>query len=188
MHTLEALKQQLKTTRDLHSVVTTMKALAAGNIRQCEQAVASLAEFARTVEMGFQVVLRAGVSGVTPRPAPRRRLAVDRQPPAGVERLPVDHHLLPAQQGLEAHQRGQGVHRVARLQALGERRVLLEVVAQGQGAGPRQLPRPVPRDHVGVRLVDQVGLRLGAARRWAAQLRTAERPPFGCVTTRIRSP
>jgi F-type H+-transporting ATPase subunit gamma len=74
MHTLETLKGRLKTTHDLHSVVTTMKALAAGNIRQCEQAVASLADYARAVEMGFQVVLRAGVSDVSQRPAPRRRL------------------------------------------------------------------------------------------------------------------
>jgi F-type H+-transporting ATPase subunit gamma len=70
MHTLESLKRKLETAGDLHSVITTMKALAAANIRHCEQAVLSLSHYARTVELGLQVVLRQG-----PKASPRAREA-----------------------------------------------------------------------------------------------------------------
>ena len=58
METVESLKRKIRTAEDLHSVVKTMKALAAVNIRQCEKAVDSLAEYNRTVEMGIQVLMR----------------------------------------------------------------------------------------------------------------------------------
>ncbi len=58
MQTIESLKRQIKSATDLHSVVKTMKALAAVSIRQYEKAVESLAEYNRTVEMGFQVLLK----------------------------------------------------------------------------------------------------------------------------------
>lgn len=58
MTTPESLKTTIDSTQDLHSVVKTMKALAAVSIRQYEQAVESLAEYNRTVEMGFQILLR----------------------------------------------------------------------------------------------------------------------------------
>ena len=58
MRSLEGLKQQLLTTRDLGTVVSTMKTLSAVNIRQYEAAVRSLSEYARTVGHGLQVVLR----------------------------------------------------------------------------------------------------------------------------------
>lgn len=60
METVEGLKRKLGSTEDLQSVVKTMKAMAAVNIRQYEKAVRSLADYARTVELGLAVVLGAG--------------------------------------------------------------------------------------------------------------------------------
>jgi F-type H+-transporting ATPase subunit gamma len=58
MQTTEAIKRRLETTEDLHSIVRTMKGLAAASIRQYEEAVAALDEYARTVDLGLQVLLR----------------------------------------------------------------------------------------------------------------------------------
>lgn len=58
MQTIESLKRRIKSAQDLHAVVKTMKALAAVSIRQYETAVESLAEYNRTIEMGFQIILR----------------------------------------------------------------------------------------------------------------------------------
>lgn len=58
MLTADIVKRQIETAEDLQSVVKTMKALAAVSMRQYEQAVASLAEYNRTIEMGLHVVLR----------------------------------------------------------------------------------------------------------------------------------
>jgi F-type H+-transporting ATPase subunit gamma len=58
METLEQLRRQLDTADDLGGIVRTMKALAAVSIRQYEAAVRSLADYARTVELGLHVVLR----------------------------------------------------------------------------------------------------------------------------------
>ena len=75
METAEALQRKIATTEDLQSVVKTMKALAAVNIRQYEKAVAALAEYNRTIEMGLQVVLQMRPGGrVTVRPAPKRHV------------------------------------------------------------------------------------------------------------------
>lgn len=60
METVEGLKRKLDSTEDLQSVVKTMKAMAAVNIRQYEKAVRSLTDYARTVELGLSVVLGAG--------------------------------------------------------------------------------------------------------------------------------
>jgi len=59
MPTTEALKSRIDSTEDLQSVVKTMKALAAVNIRQYEKAVAALKNYMKTVEMGLQIVLRS---------------------------------------------------------------------------------------------------------------------------------
>jgi F-type H+-transporting ATPase subunit gamma len=56
--TAEALKRRIQTTEDLQSVVKTMKAMAAVNIRQYEKAVGSLRDYARTIELGLGAVLR----------------------------------------------------------------------------------------------------------------------------------
>ncbi len=60
MPALELLQRQITTAQELQSVVKTMKVLAAASIHQYEQAVESLAEYTRTIEMGLQIVLREG--------------------------------------------------------------------------------------------------------------------------------
>lgn len=58
METMEGLKRRINTAGDLHSLVRTMKALAAVNIRQLEHAVESLSDYSRTIELGLRAVLR----------------------------------------------------------------------------------------------------------------------------------
>lgn len=58
MEALERLAAILDSVEELRSIVRTMKALSAVSIRQYERAVASLAGYSRTVEMGLHVVLR----------------------------------------------------------------------------------------------------------------------------------
>ncbi|MEO8546041.1 MAG: F0F1 ATP synthase subunit gamma [Burkholderiaceae bacterium] len=53
------LRRTISSASDLQSVVRTMKALAASSIGQYEQSVRSLADYARTVELGLSVCLRA---------------------------------------------------------------------------------------------------------------------------------
>jgi F-type H+-transporting ATPase subunit gamma len=75
METLDALQRKITTAETLHSLVKTMKALAAVSIRQYEKAAASLAEYSRTIELGFQVVLKGYPEGtVAPRLTPRGRV------------------------------------------------------------------------------------------------------------------
>jgi F-type H+-transporting ATPase subunit gamma len=57
VQTIEGLKKTIASTTDLHTVVKTMKAMAAVNIRQFERAVESLREYFRTVELGLGVAL-----------------------------------------------------------------------------------------------------------------------------------
>lgn len=54
----EQIKRRIGSTEDLQSVVTTMKSLAAVNIRQYEDAADSLDVFRKTLGLGLQVVLR----------------------------------------------------------------------------------------------------------------------------------
>lgn len=58
METIEGLKKQIESTNDLSSVVGTMKALSAATIRQYEEAVESLNEYNRSIELGLQIVLQ----------------------------------------------------------------------------------------------------------------------------------
>jgi F-type H+-transporting ATPase subunit gamma len=58
MEELERLKRKIKNAQDLQSVVKIMKAISASNIREYERAVESLAEYNRTIELGFQIVMR----------------------------------------------------------------------------------------------------------------------------------
>lgn len=67
MEQLETLKRRIGSVEDLHSVVRTMKSLAAVNIHHYEQASRSIAEYSRTVERGFQILLRE-----LPGPLPRQ--------------------------------------------------------------------------------------------------------------------
>jgi F-type H+-transporting ATPase subunit gamma len=57
MPTPEALKRKITTAGELQSIVKTMKALAAVNIRQYENAVLSLSEHSRVLELGLQVLM-----------------------------------------------------------------------------------------------------------------------------------
>lgn len=57
MREVYRLRRQIESATDLLSVVRTMKALAAVNIRQYETAVRSLRNYMETVELGFQIVL-----------------------------------------------------------------------------------------------------------------------------------
>ena len=58
MGTLDTLARRIATTRDLQSIVRTMKSLSTVSIRQYERAVAALHDYNRTIEMGLQIVLR----------------------------------------------------------------------------------------------------------------------------------
>ena len=58
MQTLQEMERKLKSADDLHTVVRTMKSLAAVNIRQYEEATRSLEEYFQSVEMGLRAALR----------------------------------------------------------------------------------------------------------------------------------
>ena len=68
METLEQLKKSIGATRDLQSIVRTMKVLAGVSIRQYERALASLADYEQAIAMGMHVVL-----GDTKEFTPQRR-------------------------------------------------------------------------------------------------------------------
>jgi F-type H+-transporting ATPase subunit gamma len=57
MQTIQQLEKRIDNTRDLRSVVSTMKGMAAVNIRQYERAAEALSGYYRTVESGFQMLL-----------------------------------------------------------------------------------------------------------------------------------
>ncbi len=56
---MATLRRKMNNAGDLHSVVRTMKALAAANIGQYQQAVGALADYYRTVELGLGACFRA---------------------------------------------------------------------------------------------------------------------------------
>ncbi len=58
MPTLDILKRRINNAEDLQSVVSTMKTLAAVNIRQYEHAAESLEAYNEAIELGLQIVLR----------------------------------------------------------------------------------------------------------------------------------
>ena len=57
MDTLETIDKRIATTRNLQSIVRTMKSLSAVSVRQYERAVIALEQYSRTLELGFQVVI-----------------------------------------------------------------------------------------------------------------------------------
>lgn len=75
MSTVEELKHRITTADELKSVVKTMKALAAVSIHQYEKAVESLAEYDRTLELGWQILLQK---------QPQRLLRTSTRPPQRV--------------------------------------------------------------------------------------------------------
>lgn len=63
MQDFETLKRSIESTKDLESVVRTMKTLAAVSIRQYEQAVDSLEDYSDTVYCGLEMVLSKSLPG-----------------------------------------------------------------------------------------------------------------------------
>lgn len=67
MATVQRLERQLSVGRELHSLVSTMKGLAAVGINDFERAAASVASYTRTVELGLRICFRhGGVPGEDP--------------------------------------------------------------------------------------------------------------------------
>ncbi len=58
MQTLGALQRRIERTKDLHSVVKSMKALAAASIRQYEHAADAVGEWGQAIDLALQVALR----------------------------------------------------------------------------------------------------------------------------------
>lgn len=84
MDTLEALAARIETTRDLQSIVRTMKSLAAAGIRQHDQAASSTEHYAETVRLGLRIVLRT---------QPEAKTEADRSGATGVIVIGSDHGL-----------------------------------------------------------------------------------------------
>ena len=60
--TTASLRRKIDSAGDLQSVVRTMKSLAASSIGQYEQSVRALADYYRTVELGFGACFREHTS------------------------------------------------------------------------------------------------------------------------------
>lgn len=60
MQDIESIRKNIRSAEDLRDIVRTMRTLAAVNIHHFEHAVRSLADYYRSVEMGFQVILKDG--------------------------------------------------------------------------------------------------------------------------------
>lgn len=58
METLELLQRRIATTRDLQSIVKTMKTLSSITIRRCERAAQAVRAYDETIDHGLQIVLR----------------------------------------------------------------------------------------------------------------------------------
>jgi F-type H+-transporting ATPase subunit gamma len=75
MEAIESLKRTIHVTRELQSLVKTMKVLAGLNIRQYERAAQAVSHYHRTVELGLQIVLRDVAEPQLPsRPGPGAKL------------------------------------------------------------------------------------------------------------------
>jgi F-type H+-transporting ATPase subunit gamma len=72
VETLQALRGKLDSAGQLHTIVRTMKGLAAVNIRQYQLAVESLRQYTQTLQRGLQVLLQA-----------RSPMQIHRQEPLG---------------------------------------------------------------------------------------------------------
>jgi len=75
MEAIEALKRTIRVTRELQSLVKTMKILAGLNIRQYERAAQAIAGYNRSVEMGLHIAVKDLPERLLPpRRAPGRKL------------------------------------------------------------------------------------------------------------------
>lgn len=68
MRTMEDLRRRISNVQDVQSIVSTMKTMAAVQVRQYESAANAMAEHLRVVESGFHVLQRAGNSTLELRP------------------------------------------------------------------------------------------------------------------------
>lgn len=66
MQKLEMLQRKIKNAEEVHSIVRTMKVMAAVEINQFEQSVESIGEYFKTLEMGLQIVLKKSFNEVVP--------------------------------------------------------------------------------------------------------------------------
>lgn len=57
METIQSLKRRIDSTNEIHSVVRTMKALAAAGIRRYEEASESVAQYQRTIDLGWRAIV-----------------------------------------------------------------------------------------------------------------------------------
>jgi F-type H+-transporting ATPase subunit gamma len=131
METAESLRRSIVITKELQSVVKTMKALAGVNIRQFERSAHAVAEYNRTIEMGLQVALqRLGPNVVPPKPLPGRKLGAivfgSDQGMCGLLNDQVVSHASRALQKLAIRRESQatlavGVRAAAQLESLGRR-------------------------------------------------------------------
>ena len=77
MTQLDRLQRHIKTAEDLQTIVKTMKSLAAVNIHQYENAVASLTEHSRALALGLQILMRHSPEALAAqRPSPPQRLGI----------------------------------------------------------------------------------------------------------------
>lgn len=75
VQTLESLQRKISSAEDLQSVVTSVKAIAAVNIRHSERAVAALEQYSQSIELALQIVLQNSEVQITmERPSLQRRL------------------------------------------------------------------------------------------------------------------
>jgi F-type H+-transporting ATPase subunit gamma len=131
METAESLRRSLVITKELQSVVKTMKALAGVNIRQFEKSARAIAEYNRTVEMGLQIALkRLGPDVVAPKRVPGQKLGAivfgSDQGMCGLLNGQVVSHASRALQKLAIWRESQttlavGVRAAAQLESLGRR-------------------------------------------------------------------
>ena len=60
MRTIEDLRNRIASVRDVQSIVSTMKTMAAVQVRQYESAANAMTDYLRTVELGFHVLQQNG--------------------------------------------------------------------------------------------------------------------------------
>lgn len=60
METFEALKRKIRVSKDLRSIVRTMKSLAAVGMRQAEAALQGLEQYRKTIDLGLALVIGDG--------------------------------------------------------------------------------------------------------------------------------
>ena len=76
MPTIEGLSRRLRVGEELHTVVGTMKGLAAVAIHDFEHAVRALSEYTTTVEQGLQILLSLRSEPIPPTPVDTGRTAL----------------------------------------------------------------------------------------------------------------